>query len=179
MALVIALLGLIAGAIRQADAQNYPDMTVRYLVAMSPGSRANTIGGIVASRMAQAWGRQVILDNRTGAAGNLGADAAACLAADGYTVFQVSIMHVAIATLERKLTSDLARDFTAVTQRTSSLSMLVVHRSLPVKSVAELEKLARTRPGEMNYPFTGSGSATSLTAELFENMAQVNIVHMP
>lgn len=179
MALVIALLGLIAGAIRQADAQNYPVKPVRYLVPMSPGSGADTIGRIVASGMAQAWGQQVIIDNRTGAAGNLGAEAAARAPADGYIVFQVSSTHAANATLYRKLTYDLTRDFTAVTQLASSPSMLVVHPSLPVKSVAELVKLTRARPGEMNYASTGAGSATYLAAELFKNMAGVNIVHVP
>ena len=176
LALLIAVLGVIAGV---AKAQAYPVKPVRYLVPMSPGSGADTIGRIVAAGMTQVWGQQVILDNRTGAAGNLGAEAAARSAADGYTVFQVSSTHAANATLYRKLTYDLTRDFAAVTQLASSPSMLVVHPSLPVKSVAELVKLTRARGSEMNYASTGAGSATYLAAELFKNMAGVNIVHVP
>ena len=103
LAMLAALLGLIDGVIRHAGAQSYPVKPVRYLVPMSPGSGADTIGRIVASGMAQAWGQQVIVDNRTGAAGNLGAEAAARSPADGYTVFQVSSTHAANATLYRKL----------------------------------------------------------------------------
>jgi tripartite-type tricarboxylate transporter receptor subunit TctC len=179
LALLIGVLGLIAGVAKHVDAQVYPVKPVRYLVPMSPGSGADTIGRIVAAGMAQAWGQQVILDNRTGAAGNLGAETAARSPADGYTIFQVSSTHAANATLYRKLPYDLTRDFAAVTQLASSPSMLVVHPSLPVKSTAELVKLTRARAGEMNYASTGAGSATYLAAELFKNMAGVNIVHVP
>jgi len=175
----IAVPVLLACAAQHAVAQNYPVKTVRYLVPMSAGSGADTIGRIVAAGMAQVFGQQVILDNRTGAAGNLGADLAARSPADGYTLFQVSSSHAANATLYRKLPYDLTRDFVAVTQLASSPSVLVVHPSLPVKTVAELVKLTKARPGEMNYASTGSGSATFLAAELFKSMAGVNIVHVP
>ncbi len=160
-------------------AQGYPLKTVRYVVPMSPGSGADTIGRIVAGGMAQVFGQQVIIDNRTGAAGNLGAEIAARSPADGYTLFQVSSTHAANATLYRRLPYDLTRDFATVTQLASSPSLLVVHPSLPVKTVAELVKLTRARPGELNYASTGSGSATFLAAELFKAMAGVNIVHVP
>jgi tripartite-type tricarboxylate transporter receptor subunit TctC len=94
-------------------------------------------------------------------------------------VFQVSSTHAANATLYRKLGYDLTRDFAAVTQLASSPSLLVVHPSLPVKSVTDLVKLTRARPGELNYGSTGAGSATYLAAELFRHMAGVNIVHVP
>ncbi len=164
---------------QHALAQTYPAKAVRYIVPMSAGSGADTIGRIVAAGMAQAFGQQVILDNRTGAAGNLGADIAARSPADGYTLFQASSTHAANATLYRKLPYDLTRDFAAVTQLASSPSLLVIHPSLPVRSVAELVKLTKARPGDMNYASTGAGSATFLAAELFKHMAGVNIVHVP
>ncbi len=170
---------LCAGMTQHAVAQTYPAKAVRYIVPMSAGSGADTIGRIVATGMAQALGQQVILDNRTGAAGNLGAEIAARSPADGYTLFQASSTHAANATLYRKLPYDLTRDFAAVTQLASSPSLLVVHPSLPVKTVAELVKLTRARPGEMNYASTGAGSATFLAAEMFKHMAGVNIVHVP
>lgn len=179
LAFLIAVRAMIAGMAGHAGAQSYPSKPVRYLVPMSPGSGADTIGRIVAAGMAQAWGQQVILDNRTGAAGNLGAEVAARSPADGYTIFQASSTHAANATLYRKLPYDLTRDFVAVTQLASSPSLLVVHPSLPVKSVTEFVKLTRARTGELNYASTGAGSATFLAAELFKNMAGVNIVHVP
>ena len=179
LAFLIAVRAMIAGMAGHAGAQSYPSKPVRYLVPMSPGSGADTIGRIVAAGMAQAWGQQLILDNRTGAAGNLGAEVAARSPADGYTIFQASSTHAANATLYRKLPYDLTRDFVAVTQLASSPSLLVVHPSLPVKSVTEFVKLTRARTGELNYASTGAGSATFLAAELFKNMADVNIVHVP
>ncbi len=174
-----ALLALVALAAQSAAAQSYPLRTVRYIVPISAGSGADTIGRIVTAGMAQVFGQQVIVDNRTGAATNLGAEIAAKAPADGYTLFQVSSTHAINATLYRKLAYDLVNDFAPVTQLASSPSALVVHPSLPVKTVAELVKLTKARPGEMNYGSTGAGSATFLAAELFKGMAGVNIVHVP
>jgi tripartite-type tricarboxylate transporter receptor subunit TctC len=129
--------------------------------------------------MAQAFGQQVILDNRTGAAGNLGADIAAKSPADGYTLFQASSTHATNASLYRNLPYDLVKDFAPVTRLASSPSVVVVHPSLPVKTIAELVKLTKARPGEMNYGSTGAGSATFLAAELFKGMAGINVVHVP
>ena len=174
-----ALLLLACAIAFDAQAQNYPAKVVRYVVPMSPGSGADTIGRIVAGGLAQAFGQQVIIENRTGAAGNIGAEAAARASADGYTLFQVSSSHAANASLYRNLAYDLVRDFAPVTQLASSPSVLVVHPSLPVKSIGELVKLAKTRPGAINYASTGNGSATFLAAELFKAMAAINMVHVP
>jgi tripartite-type tricarboxylate transporter receptor subunit TctC len=176
---LIAAAALLALVTFSVVAQTYPVKTVRYIVPMSAGSGADTIGRIVAAGMTQVFGQQMILDNRTGAAGNLGADIAAKSPADGYTLFQASSTHATNVSLYRKLPYDLVKDFAPVTQLASSPSLLVVHPSLPVKTVAELVKLTRARPGEMNYASTGAGSATFLAAELFKGMAGVNIVHVP
>ena len=173
------LLGLLGVAAFNSSAQPYPSKTVRYIVPMSAGSGADTIGRIVAAGLTQSFGHQVILDNRTGAAGNLGADIAAKSPADGYTLFQVSSTHATNVSLYRNLPYDLVKDFAPVTQLASSPSVLVVHPSLPVKTIADLVTLTKARPGEMNYGSTGAGSATFLAAELFKGMAGVNIVHVP
>ena len=173
------LLGLLGVAAFNSSAQPYPSKTVRYIVPMSAGSGADTIGRIVAAGLTQSFGQQVILDNRTGAAGNLGADIAAKSPADGYTLFQVSSTHATNVSLYRNLPYDLVKDFAPVTQLASSPSVLVVHPSLPVKTIADLVTLTKARPGEMNYGSTGAGSATFLAAELFKGMAGVNIVHVP
>jgi len=159
--------------------QAYPVKPVRYLIPMSPGSGADTIGRIVAGGMAPALGQQVVIDNRTGAAGNIGAELAAKSPPDGYTVFQASMTHAVNVTLYRNLAYDLVRDFAAVTLIATSPSMVVVHPSLPVKSLAELVRLAKAKPGELNYASTGAGTATFLAAEMFKSAAGVNLLHVP
>jgi tripartite-type tricarboxylate transporter receptor subunit TctC len=162
-----------------ASAQGYPAKPVRYVIPMSPGSGADTIGRIVTGGMSQALGQQVVIDNRTGAAGNIGAELAAKAAPDGYTVFQASMTHAVNATLYTNLAYDLTRDFAAVTLIATSPSIVVVHPSLPVKSVAELVKLAKARPGAINYASTGAGTATFLAAEMFKSLAAIDLVHVP
>jgi tripartite-type tricarboxylate transporter receptor subunit TctC len=162
-----------------AWAQNYPAKPVRYMIPMSPGSGADTIGRIVTGGMSPALGQQIVIDNRTGAAGNIGAELAAKSPPDGYTVFQASMTHAVNVTLYRNLPYDLVRDFAAVTLLANSPSMVVVHPSLPVKSVGELVRLAKTRPGQFNYASTGAGTATFLAAEMFKTRAGVNLQHVP
>jgi tripartite-type tricarboxylate transporter receptor subunit TctC len=162
-----------------AWAQAYPAKPVRYLIPMSPGSGADTIGRIVAGGMAPALGQQVVIDNRTGAAGNIGAELAAKSPPDGYTVFQASMTHAVNATLYSSLPYDLVRDFAAVTLIATSPSMVVVHPSLPVKSIAELVRLAKAKPGALNYASTGAGTATFLAGEMFKSAAGVNLLHVP
>jgi len=174
--LFLGVLGLVGG---EALAQGYPAKPVRYLVPMSAGSGADTIARIIAGGMGQAFGQQVIIDNRTGAAGNIGAELAAKSAPDGYTLFQASQTHAVNATLYTSLPYDLVRDFVPVTLVASSPSIVVVHPSLPVKTVAELVKLAKAKPGVINYASTGAGTATFLAAEVFKSMAGINLVHVP
>ncbi len=162
-----------------AQAQQYPVKVVRYIVPMSPGSGADTLARIVTGGMSTLFGQQVIIDNRTGAAGNIGAEAGAKAAADGYTLFQTSSTLAANVSLYKNLPYDLLRDFAPVTQLASSPSIAVVHPSLPARSIAELVKLARAKPGEINYASTGVGSATWVAGELFKSMARVNLLQVP
>jgi tripartite-type tricarboxylate transporter receptor subunit TctC len=169
---------LLAGGTSCAWAQ-YPTKPVRYLMPQPPGSGADTVGRIVAQGLTQVLGQQVIVDNRTGAAGNIGAELAARAPADGYTIVQISLTHAVNASLYRNLSYDLVRDFQPVTQLASSPSMVVVHPSLPVRSMTDLTRLAKAKPGAINYASAGAGSATFLSAELYKAQAGVDLLHVP
>ena len=161
------------------NAQSYPARVVRYLVPTSAGAGADVIGRIVAAGLGEVFGQQVIVDNRVGAAGNIGAAIAARAPADGYTLFQVTFQHTVNVTLYRNLAYDLMRDFAPVTQLGSSPAIVVVHPSLPVKSITELVRLAKAKPGAINYGSAGFGSPTFVAAELFKALASVNLLHVP
>jgi tripartite-type tricarboxylate transporter receptor subunit TctC len=160
-------------------AQRYPAKAIRYLVADAAGSGSDTIGRIVAGGLAPVFGQQVVVDNRPGATGTIGADVAAKAPADGYTVLQISSALAAAATLHRNLPFDLMRDFAAVTQLAASPQIVVVHPSLPVKSMNDLVKLARAKPDALAFGSAGSASSTHLAAEMFKAHAGVNMLHVP
>ena len=140
-----AITGLTAAPVA---AQGYPSKPVRLLVSFSAGSGPDTTGRLVAGGMTPPLGQQVVVENRAGAAGNIGAELAAKSPPDGYTLFLVNMGHAANVTLyEKRLNYDLVRDFAPVTQLASSPSVVVVHPSLPVKSIGELVRLAKPAPG--------------------------------
>jgi tripartite-type tricarboxylate transporter receptor subunit TctC len=162
-----------------AAAQSYPAKPVRMLVASSAGSNPDTIGRIVANALTQLWGQQVIVDNRAGAGGNIGAEVAARAPADGYTLLMAHTNHSINPPLYKKLSYDILADFAAVTLVGTSPFVAVVHPSLPAKSVPDLIRIAKARPGDLNYASAGVGSGTFFAAELFKGLAKVNMVHVP
>ena len=168
--------GVVASTSR---AQQYPVKPVRFIVPFSPGSGSDTIARIVATALPETLGQQVIVDNRAGAAGNIGAELAAKAPPDGYTMLLVILGHAANATLYRNLPYDLVRDFAPVTQLASTPSIVVVHPSLPVKSIPELVTLAKAKPGAINYASGGVGTPTFIAGELFKLQARVNLLHVP
>lgn len=172
---VAAMIG--AGHLPDALSQSYPAKPVRMLVGFAPGGSTDTIARIIAPRLGERMGQQVIVENRPGAAGNVAAELAARAAPDGYTVFMASASHSINASLYPKLSFDAVKDFTAITQVTSSPFILVVHPSIPARNTRELIALAKSRPGMLTY---GSGGASSqLAGELFNSMAGVKLVHVP
>jgi len=173
---VVAAAWLIAA---YCAAQSYPAKPIRFMVSFSAGSGTDTIGRIVAGGLSQALGQQVVVENRAGAAGNIGAELAAKSLPDGYTLFLVNMGHAANVTLYDKPGYDLVRDFAPVTQLASSPSVVVVHPSLPVKSIAELVKLAKSRPGAIHYGSGGIGTPTFVAGELFKGQAGVDLLHVP
>ena len=176
---IVVSLALAACLVGQAAWAQYPVKPVRYLMPQPSGSGADTVGRIVAQGLTQVWGQQVIVDNRTGAAGNIGAEIGARAAPDGYTILQVSLTHAVNASLYRNLAYDLRRDFVPVTLLASSPSMVVVHPSLPVKTLADLVKIAKAKPGAINYASAGAGSATFLSTEMFKSQAGIDLLHVP
>lgn len=160
-------------------AQAYPTRVIHYVVPSSAGSSVDTIGRIVAAGLTEAFGQQVIVENRAGAGGNIGAALVAKAAPDGYTVMQVSNNHTTNVTLYKNRGYDLLRDFAPVTKLAVSPYVLVVHPSLPVKSVPELIKLAKAKPGAITYSSAGVGSGTFMAAELFKSQAELDMLHIP
>ena len=159
--------------------QAYPTKPVRMIAASSPGSAVDIVARIVAQKLGEQLGQQVVVDNRAGAGGNLGAELAAKAAPDGYTLFMGTPAHAINTGLYRKLNYDLIRDFSPVTQVTSGQYVVVVHPSLPAKSIRELIALARGKPGQLNYASAGSGNATHLAGELFASATRIKLVHVP
>ncbi len=174
---------LLAGVLGLAGfcawAQPFPAKPVRMILPSSAGSGSDTIGRIVAAGYTQLTGQQVVVENRPGGGSNIGATVAAKSPADGYALFQANIAHAANVTVYRNLQYDLLRDFAPVTQLATAPSILVVHPSLPVKSVAELVRLARSKPELISYSSTGSGAPTNIAALLFAEQAGVKFLHVP
>lgn len=162
-----------------AVGQSYPAKVVRLLIPFSSGSGSDTIGRIYATSMAEHVGQQFIVENRPGAAGNIGAEAAARAAADGYTLFLVNMAHAVNVSMYRKLGYEPLRDFAPVSLLATGPAILVTHPSLPVKSLKELVALAKARPGAINHSSAGVGTFTFLTAELFKRHAGVDMLHVP
>jgi tripartite-type tricarboxylate transporter receptor subunit TctC len=162
-----------------AGAQSYPARAVRLIVPFSSGGAADVPARILGDRLSKVLGQQIVIDNRPGAGSTIGADAAAKAAPDGYTIFMISNTHFVSAALHRKLPYDSLNDFTPITQITAAPNVLVVHPSLPAKSVKDLIALAKARPGEINYASSGNGSTQHLTGALFCKMAGINMTHIP
>ncbi|MEK7876331.1 MAG: tripartite tricarboxylate transporter substrate binding protein, partial [Pseudomonadota bacterium] len=160
-------------------AQSYPARAVRFVLPTPPGSGADIIGRIFADGLTEVFGRQVIVDNRGGASGNIGAEFVAKSPPDGYTLFQVATNHPINVSLFPNVPFDLVRDFAAVTRTDSSPIIVVVHPSLPVKSIADLVKLTKANPGAVSYSSAGAASTTFVAVELFTRQAGVKMLHVP
>jgi tripartite-type tricarboxylate transporter receptor subunit TctC len=164
----LAVLALALAAITPAEAQ-YPNRTIRWIVPFAAGSGTDTAARIVQPQLSAALGEQVVIENRPGAAGNLGAQVAAAAPADGYTVFMGISSHSISMTLYRKPGFDLARDFVPVSLLAEGSFTLATHPSVPAKSVKDLVAFARKRPGELNV--ATAGATIRLAAKMFDNLA--------
>lgn len=162
-----------------AAAQKYPDKAVRVVIVFPPGGSNDVVGRIVFQKVSEITGQQFIIDNRGGAAGQIGSEIVAKSPADGYTVMVQSTTHVANAHLYKKLNYDVLKDFAGVTTLARQVGMLVVHPSLPVKNGKELLALAKKRPGEIVYASAGNGSYVHLSMALMAEMAGLKMIHVP
>jgi len=160
-------------------AQAYPAKPVRFIVPWPPGGGADTISRMMTPKLSEALGQQVMIDNRAGAAGNIGAEMAAKSAPDGYTIVSAYAgTHAINPTLYRNLPFRES-DFAAVIWLASVPQLVTVHPSLPVRNIKELIALAKARPGQLNFASAGAGAFNHLTGELFNYMTGTKIVHVP
>ena len=178
-ALVVTLVPA-AAAGAQAGPHTYPDKPLRLIVPFPPGGGADNLARLIMPRVAQALGQPIVVENKAGAGGNLGAEFVARAAPDGYTLlYGTNGTHAINASLYRQLRFDPVRDFIPVSRMTEIAALLVVDPRLPVKSVAELIGYARARPGVLNFASAGNGTTSHLAGELFKTQAGIDIVHVP
>lgn len=176
-ALLVAALLAPTQVMAQTD---YPTRPIRIIVAFTPGGTTDIIARILGRKMTEAWGQPVIIENRPGAGGNLGSEIVAKSPPDGYTLLIGSVGPLAInATLYPKMPYDNLKDFAPVSLVAAVSNMLVVHPSVPVKTVQELVALAKAKPGELNYGSTGNGTTGHLSGELLNDQAGIKLVHIP
>ena len=173
----LAFAGLVVAL--PVHAQNYPVRPVRMIVPFSPGGATDVPARILAQRLSEAFGHQIVIDNRPGAGGVLGADAVAKAPPDGYTLLLTATTHVISASLYKKLPYDAIRDFAPVMLIGSGPNVLTVHPSLPAKNVRELIALAKARPGKIDYASSGNGSSQHLFGALFMSLADIRMMHIP
>ena len=160
-------------------AQTYPLKPIRVIVPSSPSSGPDIVARLIGASFTQAWGQQVVADNRAGAAGNIGTELAARAAPDGYTLLLANSQQVISSAMFDKPGYDLVRDFSPITLISTSPYVLVVHPSVAAATVKDLIALAKARPGALNYGSSGNGGAPHLAAEMFNATAGVKFVHVP
>ena len=161
-----------------AAAQDYPARPVRLIIPFPPGGSNDVVGRLIATHLGERLGKQVVVDNRSGAGGVIGTEIVAKSPPDGYTLLVISMAH-AVNPWLYKLSYDPIKDFAPVGLLAKGTNVLVVHPSLPVKSVKELISLAKQKPGDLQYASAGIGSFQHLGGELFKLMAGVDILHVP
>jgi len=172
------LMGL--GLCHLAFAQSYPTKSVRFIVTYAPGGGTDTVARMIGQKLTEAWGQQVIVDNRGGGGGVVGTEIAAQAAPDGYTLLLGSQGGLVINPLmNSKLPYDPFSDFAPVVMLTTNSLLLVINPAVPATSVKEMIALAKTSPGKLNYASAGEGTPSHLAMELFQSMAGINNVHVP
>ena len=178
LVLIIAACAIAALPARDARAQtgDFPDKQVRLIVPFPPGGGVDVIARLFAPRLSENLGRQIVIDNRGGASGNIGTEVAARALPDGYTLLAHTLPFVTNTFLYSKVPYNVLTDFSPVSLMSSTPSLLAVHPSLPVRSVRELLELARAKPGVLNYATAGIGTNPHIAGELFNYLGKVNIV---
>jgi tripartite-type tricarboxylate transporter receptor subunit TctC len=169
---------LATGLARAAD--DWPNKPVKYINVFPPGGPTDTLSRIVCNQLSELTGQQFIVDNKAGSGGNIGTDAIAKSAPDGYTIGLYTIASQAIApTLYAKLQFDVEKDFTAIAMMWSVPNMLMTRLDLPAKTVTELIQICRDSPGKYSFASSGSGTSPHLSGEIFKQLGKLNILHVP
>ncbi len=156
----------------------YPNRPLRVIVPYAAGGNGDIVSRIIAQKLITQIGQQIVIDNRGGAGGNIGAELAARAAPDGYSIMLGTNTHVINMSLFPKLGYDIQRDFAPVTRTTSAPMVLIIHPSLPAKTIKEFIALAKAHPNKLNYATGGSGSSAHVITELFRSMAGVQLTHV-
>lgn len=162
-----------------AQAQTYPAKPIRVMVPYAPGSTTDTLARFVSQHLTEQWGQAVVVDNRAGAGGNIATELVAHAAPDGYTLLVTAANHSISPALNSKLGYDAIKDFTPITLFATAPQLIVVHPGVAANSLRELIALAKTKPGQLRYASSGSGSPSHLAMELFCSMAGIQLVHVP
>ena len=171
---------LIFGFAWLAPAQaQYPGKSLRFVVPFPPGGGTDTMARAIGGRLGEGLGQQVVVDNRGGGGANIGAEIAAKSPPDGHTLFMLTGTHTVNYTLYRNLGYNVLKDFAPVSMLGGTAYVVVVHPSVPVKSVKELIGLAKSRPGELSHSSSGTGSGPHLAGELLKSMAGIQMLHIP
>ena len=176
MVVTAALCGFAGGA---AMGQTYPTRSIRLIVPYGAGGSADIAARLIAPRLAESLGQQVVVDNRPGAGTIIGTELLAKSPPDGHTLMLANVSFGAVPALHRKLPYDPANDFAAISMVDVAPQLLLVHPSLPVRKISDLIALAKSKPGQINYSSAGVGSGNHLNAELFRSETGINIVHVP
>lgn len=174
----VLCLGLVALS-TAAPGQGYPVKPVRIIVPFPPGAGPDIVARTVGQKLTERWGQQIVVDNRPGGGGNIATELVARAIPDGYTLLLASNHFTINPSLFSKIPYDPVRDFVPVTLAAATPNMLVVHPSLPVKSVSDLIALAKAKPDQLNFSSGGNGSVGHMAAEMFNTAARVRMVHIP
>jgi tripartite-type tricarboxylate transporter receptor subunit TctC len=178
--LSLLLLLAMVGASPHAAAQAFPSRPIRLIVADAAGGAPDQLARIVAQKMSEGLGQQVIVDNKPGAGGALGAEIAARAPADGYTLLvTTTAIYAILPNLKKNLPFDPVRDFASLSRIATASNVLVVNQALPAASVAELVELARSKPGVLNYASAGIGTPAHLAGEMLNQLAGIKLTHIP
>jgi tripartite-type tricarboxylate transporter receptor subunit TctC len=175
----LATVAVLTSLCATAFAQDYPVRPIRMILGFAPGGSTDLVARVVAQKMSESWGQQVVVDNRPGANGMIGADLVAKANADGYSLLLSSIGPMAINASLYKMPYDIVADFAPLTYTGNVTNLLVVHPSVGATNVKELIALAKAQPGKLTFGSSGTGGAPHMAVELFRILAKVNVTHVP
>lgn len=179
LAVTATCAGVAAAHAATVDVSKYPTKPIRFIAPFVAGGGTDITARAVAAKLTERWGHQVVVDNRSGAAGAIGVELTATAAPDGYTICLISASHSVNSATNPKLPYDLTRDLQAISQATSLFYIMYLHPSVPAKSVAELITYAKANPGKLNFGSSGTGGLQHFAGEMFNHLGGVKMVHIP
>jgi tripartite-type tricarboxylate transporter receptor subunit TctC len=179
LALTVACASATTAHAATTDVNKYPTKPIRFIAPFVAGGGTDITARAVAVKLSERWGQQVVVDNRTGAAGTIGVELTAAAPPDGYTICLISASHSVNAATNTKLPYDLTRDLQAISQATSLYYIMYLHPSVPAKSVAEFLNYAKANPGKLNFGSSGTGGLQHFAGEMVNHLGAVKMVHIP